>query len=144
MRIISQTLALASARTLTNGESKMIYDYYRLKATNIEGEVEQLCSASMKADCQIELDDQRSLWKEEGYKAFKITADTTDFEPLNWRLRAIKDIKEGSCFVKTTSGAMFTRGEYNRQDKTFYCENDQTGDELFLKGSKLVWASDLY
>tara|TARA_R110002167_G_scaffold346050_1_gene556575 strand:+ start:308 stop:676 length:369 start_codon:yes stop_codon:yes gene_type:complete len=120
----------------------MTYDYYKLIATNIDGDIELLYCSGIKADCTIELEDQKSLWKEEGYKGFKITTHATDVKPTGWTLKAIKDIKQGSVFVKTTSGAMFTRGEYDRQDKTFYCEDDRTGNELFLKGSKLVWASD--
>ena len=115
---------------------------YRLQATNIDGDIELLFSSGIKVDCKDELDSERSLWKEEGYKGFSITPHSTDVEPVGWTQKAIKDVKQGSVFVRTTSGAMFTRGEYERQDKTFYCENDKTGNEVFLKGSTIVWASD--
>ena len=115
---------------------------YKLQATNIDGDIELLYSSGIKADCQDELDAERRQWKDEGYKGFSITPHATDVEPVGWTQKAIKDVKQGSVFVRTTSGAMFTRGEYDRQDKTFYCEDDRTGNELFLKGSKIVWASD--
>ena len=115
---------------------------YKLQATNIDGDIELLYSSGIKADCQDELDAERRQWKDEGYKGFSITPHATDVEPVGWTQKAIKDVKQGSVFVRTTSGAMFTRGEYERQDKTFYCEDDRTGNELFLKGSKIVWASD--
>ena len=115
---------------------------YKLQATNIDGDIELLYSSGIKADCQEELDAERRQWKQEGYKGFSITPHATDIEPAGWTQKAIKDIKQGSVFVRTPSGAMFTRGEYERQDKTFYCEDDRTGNELFLKGSKIVWASD--
>ena len=115
---------------------------YRLQATNIDGDIELLFSSGIKADCQDELDAERRQWKDEGYKGFSITPHATDVEPVGWTQKAIKDVKQGSVFVRTPSGATFTRGEYDRQDKTFYCENDQTGNELFLKGSTIVWASD--
>ena len=115
---------------------------YKLEATNIDGDIELLYSSGIKAECQEELDAERRQWKDEGYKGFSITPHATDVEPVGWTQKAIKDVKQGSVFVRTTSGAMFTRGEYERQDKTFYCENDQTGNEVFLKGSAIVWASD--
>ena len=115
---------------------------YKLQATNIDGDIELLYSSGIKAECQEELDAERRQWKDEGYKGFSITPHATDVEPVGWTQKAIKDVKQGSVFVRTTSGAMFTRGEYDRQDKTFYCEDDRTGNELFLKGSKIVWASD--
>ena len=115
---------------------------YRLEATNTDGDIELLFSSGIKAECQEELAAERRQWKDEGYKGFSITPYSTDVEPVGWTQKAIKDVKQGSVFVRTTSGAMFTRGEYERQDKTFYCEDDKTGNELFLKGSTIVWASD--
>ena len=115
---------------------------YKLQATNIDGDIELLFSSGIKADCQEELDAERRQWKQEGYKGFSITPYSTGVKPIGWTQKAIKDIKQGSVFVRTTSGAMFTRGEYERQDKTFYCEDDRTGNEVFLKGTTVVWASD--
>tara|TARA_R110001632_G_scaffold88660_1_gene191663 strand:+ start:47 stop:415 length:369 start_codon:yes stop_codon:yes gene_type:complete len=115
---------------------------YKLQATNIDGNLELLFSSGIKAECQEELDAERRQWKQEGYKGFIITPYSTDVEPVGWTQKAIKDIKQGSVFVRTTSGQMFTRGEYNRKYKDYGCEDDRTGNELFLKGSTIVWASD--
>tara|TARA_R110002110_G_scaffold225283_1_gene439319 strand:+ start:133 stop:510 length:378 start_codon:yes stop_codon:yes gene_type:complete len=118
---------------------------YKLQATNIDGDIELLFSSGIKAECQEELDAERRQWKQEGYKGFSITPHATDVEPVGWTQKAIKDIKQGSVFVKTTSGAMFTRGEYDREYKDYYCEPNQPSNLDIIhavKGSKIVWASD--
>ena len=118
---------------------------YKLQATNIDGDLELLYSSGIKADCQAELEAERRQWKEEGYKGFSITPYSTDVEPAGWTQKAIKDIKQGSVFVKTTSGQMFTRGEYNREYKDYDCEPNQPSNLDIIhavKGSMIVWASD--
>lgn len=54
--------------------------YYEITAT-IEGETEILFGSFVRSDCTFELDAERESWKDEGYKAIKITTRKTDDAP---------------------------------------------------------------
>ena len=54
--------------------------YYEITA-KIDGNIEVLFGSFVKSDCTYELDAEKSSWKDQGYKAIKITSRETEDTP---------------------------------------------------------------
>lgn len=68
----------------------------------------------------------------------------TDAFGTRWEARELRKVKEGAEFKrKPHARGSFIRNHYNRKDifgpANFSCSNYETGDEIFLKPSTIVW-----
>ena len=68
----------------------------------------------------------------------------TDAFGTRWEARELRKVKEGAEFKrKPHAKHEFTRNHYNRKDifgpANFSCSNYETGDEIFLKPTTIVW-----
>ena len=68
----------------------------------------------------------------------------TDAFGTRWEARELRKVKEGAEFKrKPHARCSFIRNHYNRKDifgpANFSCSNYETGDEIFLKPTTIVW-----
>jgi len=60
------------------------------------------------------------------------------------KLSQLKKRKETFFKVKADSSAVYIVNHYNREDKTYTCENYENGNERFFKATKTVFIGFTY